>query len=150
MGSPKLSTYFFLLNVGVFNKTKNPVEKMEKVKTIILLLSCISLLSIHVNGIGANWGTQTSHPLPPDTVVQLLKENGFSKVKIFDAEEGTMNALKKSGLEVMVGIPNDMLRALATSVKFAENWVSKNVSAFINDGVNIRYYFLFSFGYFLF
>jgi glucan endo-1,3-beta-glucosidase 5/6 len=41
----------------------------------------------------------------------------------------------------MVGIPNDMLRTLATSVKSAENWVSKNVSAFINDGVSIRYSF---------
>jgi glucan endo-1,3-beta-glucosidase 5/6 len=127
----------------VSNKAKNPVEKMGKVNAIILLLSCISLLSICVNGIGANWGTQTSHPLPPDTVVQMLKENGFSKVKLFDAEEGTMKALKKSGLEVMVGIPNDMLRTLATSVKSAENWVSKNVSAFINDGVSIRYSFFF-------
>ncbi|KAJ4818775.1 hypothetical protein LUZ62_031341 [Rhynchospora pubera] len=112
---------------------------MEKVKAMILLLSCISLLSVRVNGIGANWGTQTSHPLPPDTVVQMLKENGFSKVKLFDAEDGTMNALKKSGFEVMVGLPNDMLRTLATSVKAAENWVSKNVSAYVNDGVNIRY-----------
>ncbi|KAJ4752104.1 hypothetical protein LUZ62_086509 [Rhynchospora pubera] len=112
---------------------------MEKVKAMILLLSCISLLSVRVNGIGANWGTQTSHPLLPDTVVQMLKENGFSKVKLFDAEDGTMNALKKSGFEVMVGLPNDMLRTLATSVKAAENWVSKNVSAYVNDGVNIRY-----------
>lgn len=119
---------------------------MERVKAIILLLSCISLFSIRVNGIGANWGTQTSHPLPPDTVVKMLKENGFSKVKLFDAEEGTMNALKKSGLEVMVGIPNDMLRTLATSIKSAENWVSKNVSAFINDGVSIRYSLLFTIG----
>lgn len=97
---------------------------------------------VSVSGIGANWGTQTSHPLPPTTVVQMLKENGFQKVKLFDAEEGTMSALKKSGLEVMLGIPNDMLAMLATSMKAANNWVSKNVSAYINDGVNIRFSFL--------
>ncbi|KAG6511765.1 hypothetical protein ZIOFF_029842 [Zingiber officinale] len=91
-----------------------------------------------VSGIGANWGTQTSHPLPPDTVVQMLKENGFQKVKLFDAEEGTMNALRKSGLEVMVGIPNDMLAVLATSMNAANTWVSTNLSAYINDGVHIR------------
>lgn len=124
---------------------------MEKVKAIIVLLSCISLLSIRVNGIGANWGTQTSHPLPPDTVVQLLKDNGFSKVKLFDAEDGTMHALKKSGLEVMVGIPNEMLQILATSMKSAENWVSKNVSAYVNNGVSIRYlFFVYVFSYLFF
>ncbi|XP_020090287.1 glucan endo-1,3-beta-glucosidase 6 [Ananas comosus] len=96
-------------------------------------------LVISVSGIGANWGTQTSHPLSPTTVVQMLKDNGFQKAKIFDAEEGTMSALKKSGLEVMVGIPNDMLATLATSSKAAADWVSKNVSSYISDGVNIRY-----------
>lgn len=68
----------------------------------------------------------------------MLKDNGFQKAKIFDAEEGTMSALKKSGLEVMVGIPNDMLATLATSSKAAADWVSKNVSSYISDGVNIR------------
>ncbi|XP_065019031.1 glucan endo-1,3-beta-glucosidase 6-like [Musa acuminata AAA Group] len=92
-----------------------------------------------VGGIGANWGTQTSHPIPPNTVVQMLKNNGFQKVKLFDADEGLLNALKKSGLEVMVGIPNDMLAVLAANTKAAQNWVSKNVSEYINDGVNIRY-----------
>ncbi|MQL85828.1 hypothetical protein Taro_018362 [Colocasia esculenta] len=98
-------------------------------------------LMVVVSGIGANWGTQTSHPLPPNTVVQLLRDNGFQKVKLFDAAEGAMDALRRSRLEVMVGIPNDMLATLASGVKSAEQWVSKNVSAYINDGVNIRFGF---------
>ncbi|KAG6516090.1 glucan endo-1,3-beta-glucosidase 6-like [Zingiber officinale] len=108
--------------------------------SIVAGVICSLLILIdRVSGIGANWGTQTSHPLPPDTVVQMLKENGFQKVKLFDAEEGTMNALRKSGLEVMVGIPNDMLAVLATSMNAANTWVSTNLSAYINDGVHIRY-----------
>ncbi|XP_072970747.1 glucan endo-1,3-beta-glucosidase 6-like [Typha angustifolia] len=92
-----------------------------------------------VNGIGGNWGTQASHPLPPGTVVQMLKDNGFQKVKLFDAEDEIMNALQKSGIQVMVGIPNDLLAALAASEKTAENWVAKNVSKYVNDGVDVRY-----------
>ncbi|KAG9450138.1 hypothetical protein H6P81_010103 [Aristolochia fimbriata] len=93
-----------------------------------------------VVGIGANWGTQLSHPLEPNIVVRMLRDNGFQKVKLFDADPPTMKALGKSGLEVMVGIPNDMLATMATSVKAAEKWVSKNVSSYIsNNGVNIRY-----------
>ena len=102
---------------------------------------CWLCLVVSVSGIGANWGMQTSHPLPASVVVRMLRENGFQKVKLFDAEDGTMNALKKSGLEVMVGIPNDMLATLATSVKAAEQWVKANVSDYINGGVNIRFPF---------
>ncbi|GMH13394.1 hypothetical protein Nepgr_015235 [Nepenthes gracilis] len=93
-----------------------------------------------VTGIGANWGTQASHPLPPETVVRMLRENGFQKVKLFDADYDTLSALGKSGIEVMVGIPNDMLASLASSSKAAEKWVSKNVSTHISsNNVNIRY-----------
>lgn len=105
---------------------------------VVVCLLCFGGVSV-VDGIGANWGTQTSHPLSPPIVVQMLKENGIQKVKLFDAEDGSMSALKQSGIEVMVGIPNDMLATLAGSVKAAENWVSNNVSSYINDGVNIRY-----------
>lgn len=93
-----------------------------------------------VSGLGANWGTQASHPLPPETVVNLLRDNGFQKAKLFDADYGTLRALGKSGIEVMVGIPNDMLASLASSMKTAEKWVSQNVSQHIRkNNVNIRY-----------
>lgn len=108
----------------------------------VVLVSWLCFAAAGVGAIGANWGTQASHPLPPDTVVQMLKDNGFKKAKLFDAEEGTMNALKKSGLEVMVGIPNDMLLTMATSMKAAEKWVDTNVSSYLNDGVSIRYLLL--------
>ncbi|XP_066329329.1 glucan endo-1,3-beta-glucosidase 6-like [Miscanthus floridulus] len=105
----------------------------------VVLVCWLCFAAAGVGAIGANWGTQASHPLPPETVVRMLKDNGFQKVKLFDAEEGTMNALKKSGLEVMVGIPNDMLSTMATSMKAAEKWVDTNVSSYLNDGVSIRY-----------
>ncbi|KAJ0985214.1 hypothetical protein J5N97_003570 [Dioscorea zingiberensis] len=108
---------------------------------LVLGVACWACLVnyVYASGIGANWGTQTSHPLPPSVVVQLLRDNGFQKVKIFDAEEPTLNALKKTGIQVMVGIPNDMLATLASNFKAAEKWVSKNVSGFVSDGVDIRY-----------
>lgn len=92
-----------------------------------------------VTGIGVNWGTQATHPLPPATVVKMLRENGFQKVKLFDADSTILNALGRSGIQVMVGIPNDMLSTLASSVQAAENWVAKNVSSHVSsNGVDIR------------
>ncbi|GMH07988.1 hypothetical protein Nepgr_009828 [Nepenthes gracilis] len=93
-----------------------------------------------VTGIGANWGTQANHPLPPETVVRMLRENGFQKVKLFDANYDILRALGRSGIEVMVGIPNDILAPLASSMNAAEKWVSKNVSIHVSsNNVNIRY-----------
>ncbi|KAD4180039.1 hypothetical protein E3N88_28630 [Mikania micrantha] len=93
-----------------------------------------------VYGIGANWGTQSSHQLPPATVVKMLTDNGIQKVKLFDSDYDTLRALGKSGIEVMVGIPNDMLANIASSMKAADKWVSKNVTDHINNNnVNIRY-----------
>lgn len=104
------------------------------------LLKVVSWLCLvgAVSGIGVNWGTQASHPLPPDTVVQMLRDNGFQNVKLFEPEDGVMSALSNSGVQVMVGIPNEMLAGLASGMKVAENWVSKNVSGYIKDGVDIR------------
>ncbi|KAM3239859.1 hypothetical protein ACQJBY_053510 [Aegilops geniculata] len=106
---------------------------------VLAALVVVSWSAAGVGAIGANWGTQASHPLPSDTVVKMLKDNGFQKVKLFDAEDGTMSALRKSGLEVMVGIPNELLTTMANSMKAADKWVEKNVSNYLNKGCNVRY-----------
>lgn len=110
-------------------------------RSVLFLVGLLQVVVIgRVNGIGANWGTQSTHPLPPSTVVRLLKENGIEKVKLFDADSVTLNALSGSGIEVMVGIPNDMLLSLASSVAAAEKWVAKNVSAHLSsNSVNISW-----------
>ncbi|XP_061346267.1 glucan endo-1,3-beta-glucosidase 5-like [Gastrolobium bilobum] len=111
----------------------------EKLSSWVVLLFFNLLLVCSVSGIGVNWGTQCTHPLSPSTVVKMLKDNGIQKVKLFDADSSILDALKKSGLQVMVGIPNDMLYTLANSVQAAEKWVSKNVSAHVSSGgVDIR------------
>ncbi|XP_062098473.1 glucan endo-1,3-beta-glucosidase 5 [Humulus lupulus] len=99
----------------------------------------VSLLVNSVVGIGVNWGTQATHRLPPATVVKLLKDNEIEKAKLFDADSTILNALRNSGIQVMVGIPNDMLGSMASTVKTAENWVAKNVSSHVSNGVDIRY-----------
>ncbi|XWS72893.1 hypothetical protein CRYUN_Cryun02cG0078800 [Craigia yunnanensis] len=107
---------------------------------LLLHLFHMALLISPASGIGVNWGTQATHPLSPSTVVQMLKDNGFQKVKLFDADATTLKALGKSGIQVMVGIPNDMLLTLANSVPAAEDWVAQNVSSHVSsNAVDIRY-----------
>lgn len=116
---------------------------MARAAVLACLLS-IMLVSIDIaQGYGINWGSMTTHPLPPKKVVAMLKENGFKKVKLFDAEPSMMDALAGSGLEVMVGIPNDKLSELASDYGSAKAWVKHNVTSYLYDGgVAIKYEFI--------
>jgi hypothetical protein len=90
--------------------------------------------------LGVNWGTISSDPLSNSIVVQMLKDNNFAKVKLFDANSDVIESMRGTNLEVMVGITNDMLAALAGSVDAATAWVQQNVTAHLgNNGVNIAY-----------
>ncbi|XP_059663788.1 glucan endo-1,3-beta-glucosidase 5 [Cornus florida] len=92
------------------------------------------------SGIGVNWGTISFHKLSPSTVVDLLRDNKIGKVKLFDADPDSMRGLRGSGIEVMVGIPNEMLAVLSSSAAASDFWVRQNVSAYmVKGGVNIRY-----------
>ncbi|GAB2291551.1 hypothetical protein Dimus_025805 [Dionaea muscipula] len=105
----------------------------------LLCIVCVSLVR-GGQGFGLNWGLQATHPLPPNIVVKLLKNNGFDKVKLFEADHDALKALGNSGIQVMVGIPNELLVPLSSSVQSAVDWVTQNVSSFISHyGVDIRY-----------
>ena len=106
-----------------------------------MLLSTI-MASDRVLDVGVNWGAISAFPLDPNIVVRILKDNGIKKVKLFDADSPTLNALAGSDIQVMVGIPNLMLDEL-TKYKNAKEWVKKNVTKYLRDGgVDIRYIFL--------
>lgn len=104
-------------------------------------LTCIfltGLLCPAVEGLGVNWGTISSHPLPPEIVVQMLKDNGINKVKLFDSDEDVLSALAGTDIEVMVAVPNTMLEEM-TSYDKAKHWVKKSVTRYnFKGGVNIK------------
>ncbi|XP_077233063.1 O-Glycosyl hydrolases family 17 protein [Tasmannia lanceolata] len=87
-----------------------------------------------VGAIGINWGTSSSHPLPPSKVVKLLQANNITRVKLFDADPQVVESLSGSGINVMVGIPNAMLKSLSSSKKVAESWVHDNITRYFSNG----------------
>lgn len=92
------------------------------------------------SAIGVNWGTVSFHKLKPSTVVGLLKDNKIPKVKVFEAEADVLKALMGSGIQVMLGIPNEMLPLLSTSPAAADSWLRQNVSAYLGKGgADIRF-----------
>uniref|UniRef100_A0A5B7CCR8 glucan endo-1,3-beta-D-glucosidase n=1 Tax=Davidia involucrata TaxID=16924 RepID=A0A5B7CCR8_DAVIN len=110
--------------------------------TLALLLAISSSCCSRVRAVGVNWGTTASHPLPPPKVVELLKSNNITKVKLFDADPLVLQSLSRSNIYVTVGIPNSMLRSLNSSKKAAKSWVHDNLTRYFSDaggGVRIEY-----------
>ena len=111
---------------------------------VMWLLACRWVVPMGESAIGVNWGTVSFLKLQPSTVVDLLKDNKIPKVKVFEAEPEVLKALMGSGIQVMVGIPNQMLALLGTSPTAADLWLRQNVSAYIGkDGADIRFFFSF-------
>ncbi|XAR68673.1 Glucan endo-1,3-beta-D-glucosidase [Bertholletia excelsa] len=111
----------------------------EWLSACFMVVGVMTGFGLGQEGLGVNWGTMASHSLPPKVVVQMLKDNGIKKVKLFDSAMSTMSALAGTDIEVMVAIPNDQLAAM-TNYDRAKEWVRRNITRFnFNGGVNIKY-----------
>nr|XP_043626072.1 glucan endo-1,3-beta-glucosidase 8 [Erigeron canadensis] len=110
--------------------------------SLLMVFLCFSIAKSEGEnvGVGVNWGTMTSHELPAEKVVEMMKENGFKKLKLFEAEKRIMEALIGSEIQVMVAIPNFMLSDMSQDPSYADYWVDANISAYsYPGGVNIKY-----------
>ncbi|KAE8676562.1 Glucan endo-1,3-beta-glucosidase 8 [Hibiscus syriacus] len=106
---------------------------------LILVATSVNVVA-DTNDLGVNWGTLTSHPIDPKIVVQLLNDNGFKKVKLFDSDPRMVAFLAGTGIEVMLGIPNDQLEFLSIDYEYAKEWVQENCTSHLrHGGVNIKY-----------
>lgn len=105
---------------------------------VLLLVLCCSVM-VAESAIGVNWGTVSFHRLKSSTVVDLLKDNKIKKVKLFETDPDALTALMGSGIEVMLGIPNEMLASLSSSPAAADLFVRQNVSRYlVKGGADIR------------
>lgn len=111
-------------------------------KTGLLFLSCVFVVFLvsKVSSAGVNWGTMSSQQLPPKSVVKMMIENGFDKVKLFEADDKILAALIGTDIEVMLAVPNRMLQEISQDPRAAADWVDANVTAYCyTGGVKIRY-----------
>ncbi|KAJ0979297.1 hypothetical protein J5N97_014771 [Dioscorea zingiberensis] len=115
----------------------------RSVIVVLLLLALPPPWLCFVSSVGVNWGTSSSHPLPPAKVVQgLLRANNISRVKLSDANSSVLESLSGTGISVVVSIPNEMLKSLSSSKKAAQSWVHDNITRYIpatGGGVRIEY-----------
>ncbi|CAA7406999.1 unnamed protein product [Spirodela intermedia] len=94
---------------------------------LLLAAPCISAGGF----VGVNYGRVANNLPPPAKVVALLRSYGVTEVKLYDADPAVLSALSKSGIGVVVALPNELLPAAASRPSFAFSWVKTNVAAWL-------------------
>ncbi|GLU10662.1 hypothetical protein SLE2022_274480 [Rubroshorea leprosula] len=99
------------------------------VRLLLLLLAISGVTADEDAYIGVNIGTDLSDMPHPTQVVALLKAQNIRHVRLYDADQGMLIALAKTGIQVMISVPNEQLLGIGQSNSTAANWVSKNIVA---------------------
>lgn len=108
-------------------------------QALLFLVFMTNMVYHGLGTIGVNWGTQATNQLPPDKVVKMLRDNGFDKLKLFEADERILRALIGTDIEVMLAIPNKMLQKMSEDPGAAASWVDANVTSYsYTGGINIK------------
>nr|GMC49838.1 glucan endo-1,3-beta-glucosidase 13-like [Ipomoea batatas] len=93
-----------------------------------LFLSLMIRQSVSDSGaIGINYGRVADDLPSPAKVVQLLKSQGITRVKLYDTDSTVLDALSGSGIATTVALPNEKLSAAAAGQSFTDGWVQANI-----------------------
>jgi exo-beta-1,3-glucanase (GH17 family) len=101
-----------------------------------VLVSSIALQFTGAQSVGVCYGGNGNNLPTKQAVVDLYKSKGIGKIRLYNPEEGVLQALRGSTIEVILGVPNDALNSL-TNAQAATDWVNKYVKAYSN--VKIKY-----------
>ncbi|KAJ0083674.1 hypothetical protein Patl1_29522 [Pistacia atlantica] len=104
----------------------------------MLLLFGLLMSHIGVSGaVGVCYGRNGNNLPSQAQVVSLFKANKIGKMRIYDPDQATLQALKGSNIDLILDVPKTTLQSLTDAAK-AKDWVQKNVVAY-SPGVKFRY-----------
>ncbi|XP_076950130.1 glucan endo-1,3-beta-glucosidase-like [Bidens hawaiensis] len=105
-------------------------------KLLLLALLVNILIVKDALSVGVCYGQLGDNLPSPRDVVSLYQRNGITKMRLYDPNQPTLEALRGTNIELMVGVPNDALQSF-TDQNAAITWVRDFIQRY-ND-VRFRY-----------
>ncbi|KAF8658959.1 hypothetical protein HU200_058797 [Digitaria exilis] len=114
---------------------------MAPPRTVLLLCCCLLAFPIpgplafesFVGGYGINYGRIANNIPSPDKVVELLRKSKIRNVKIYDADHSVLDAFKGSGLNLVIAIPNELVKDMAANESRPMDWLNQNVKPYFPE-----------------
>ncbi|TKW15026.1 hypothetical protein SEVIR_5G204400v4 [Setaria viridis] len=99
---------------------------------VFVLGAALPFLLFHAEAgqMGVSYGRVANDLPDPAKVTQLLKDNGITMVRIYDAKQEVLRSLANTGIKVMVMVPNENIAEAARNPSYALQWVRDRVKAY--------------------
>ncbi|CAL0329359.1 unnamed protein product [Lupinus luteus] len=105
---------------------------------MLMLLVFLGLDTTAAQSIGVCYGRVADNLPSAEEVIGLFKANGIGRMRIYDPDIPTIQALRGSNIELSVGVPNQVIQSFATNAAAATEWVQTNIQTYAHD-VKFRY-----------
>lgn len=90
------------------------------------------------HSIGVCYGRVANNLPPADEVIVLFQTSGIGRMRIYDPDHATLQALRGSNIELVIGTRNEDIKSIAKSLSVATEWIQINVLKYSQD-VKYRY-----------
>ncbi|XP_021751491.1 glucan endo-1,3-beta-glucosidase-like [Chenopodium quinoa] len=113
------------------------ISKPSAVATLLLLATFLPSLQVTEAQIGVCYGRNGDNLPSQQEVVTMYKNNGITRMRLYDPDQGSLQALRNSNIGLILDVPTDKVISLANAAN-ARTWVQNNVVPYASN-VNFRY-----------
>ncbi|KAL1825381.1 hypothetical protein ACET3Z_012159 [Daucus carota] len=121
----------------------------SRIPFVVLLLSLLSSGFLQIalglskirpdqaQPVGVCYGTFADNQPSAQEAVGLVQSIGIKRMRLYGPDHNALNSLRNTGIEVVLGVPNDHLPWIASNQDNAKQWIQGNVQNYQN--VNFRF-----------
>ncbi|XP_062230964.1 glucan endo-1,3-beta-glucosidase GII-like isoform X1 [Phragmites australis] len=113
-------------------------QQVASMLAVALIIGAFASVPTSVQSIGVCYGILGNDLPSSSDVVQLYRSKGINGMRIYSPNKAALDALRGSGISLVLDVGNDKVGELAASPSNAASWVQNNVRPYY-PAVNIKY-----------